>query len=932
MKRVKPIAALLALSISVSTATTAAFGADISKFMPANGSIVNIDQRQAQLERRIKEAVNSGRLTRAESQVFLDDLNKIADIESTFKASSDNLSTWETLKLVFQLDTLSRRLEQSLRDRTVSSTDFDSRLKEIDSRLQDARSSRRLTDQEATEFTYEINRVQLQKEAFNLDGIINDTEALKLSIALDTISSRMEATMHDRQYQLPNIDKLQTELDKRIGEGISSGKIDSKEAEQLKLEFQRISEREAKLKRFGRPLTSVETLELALDLEKLSESINKFSTTTTAVSPDFLKRKERLEARAARGLVSGKLTLAETFQVKEQLAQLSSDQKDWSKSEGNLSVAEQKLLSLQLEKIATGLERRLADTSKSWPGINQRLESIDTRISAGRSKGRLTEGEALALSDEFRRVSAKWSNFQRTDEEGLYPLDATLNVATSIERLSQKLSDSLHDRSVEIPKLEALQATVEDRLVNGLLSGKLTFNDSKKYMDEFDAIVNTMNGNKSPGATFTDRERLMVAIEFQQLLAKIERSIKDNPTGVSATELKTQMTEQINEGTASGKLTDAETTYLKGELARVRALEPNTAVERWDRHEALTYLHELRNLQAKVKHEFQDAEIASSDLDRRILEIQNRIANGVTTGKMTTEDAAELRKELVRIKNLERDYNSDGGISRGESVTLAYLLEALGARVETSMSSTHVALPNISHMQEDIDRKLANAVVDGTINLKEVDQFTTKLEDISRLELSFRYSGDGLSFAESATLKGELDKLNASIDSVLASGKRSWTGLDDGIEKTAKRITDGIAAKKIPVNSGSTLKTELNRMQKAKVAFAHSQGGYDLEETESLVRDLDRLNSEVDLLLKGQSFAWSDIDKRQQNVEQLIRTSIKTGKLNGGEAKEIQDELEKIKRAKAAFTMSDGDLNYFERVSLAGALDRLDDMMKKKTR
>jgi len=900
--------------------------------MPSNVGIVNIDQRQAQLERRIKDAVNAGRLTRAESQTFLDDLDKIADIESTFKASSDSLSTWESLKLVFQLDTLSRRLEQSLRDRTVSSADLDSRLTEIEWRLNDAHVSRRLTEQEATEFSYEINRVKLRKDSVGANGVVSDNESLKLALALDTVSSRMEATMHDRQYQMPNIDKFQADLEKRIGEGTASGKIDAKEADELRQEFQRISNHEAKLKRFGRPLTSVESLELALELEKLSLSIDKFSITTTAAAPDFIKRKERVEARAARGLVSGKLTLAEAYQIKEHLTQLNSQEKDWSKSESNLSSSEQKALALNLEKIATSLERRLADTSKSWAGVNEKLERINNRITAGRSKGRLSETEATTLNEEWKRISNKWSGYQRTDEEGIYPLDETLTVATSIERLGQRLSDSLHDRAVEVPQLDSLKTGLDERISFGLVSGKLTPDDGKRFLDEFNLIGTKMTSLQTRGVAIGDRERLMIALEFQQLKAKVERAIKDTASGASTTDLKTEIGDQINERTASGKLTDGETSYLRSELSRVKSLESRGSSGTLSGRDALNFVQELRTLQAAVKREFQDSEIATTDLGRRMTELQMRVATGVTAGKLSATEAVELRKELARIQGLDRDYNADGGISRGESVTLAYFLETLGVRIESAMSDTHVTLPNISRLEEDIDRKLANAVVEGSINLKEVEQFTKKLEDISRLELSFRYSGDGLSFAESTTLKNELDKLNSAIDTNLTSSKRAWTGLDEGIDKTSRRITEGIASKKIPTDAANNLKTELGRIQKAKVAFAHSQGGYDLEETESLVKDLDRLNAEVDLRLKGQSFAWGDIDRRQQNVEQLIRVGIKSGKLNSNEAKDITDELERIKRAKSAFTSTDGDLNYFERVSLAGALDKLDDMMKRKTR
>ena len=53
----------------------------------------------------------------------------------------------------------------------------------------------------------------------------------------------------------------------------TTGKETEAEAKALKAEFQTIADKEAKLKGYGRPLTSQESLALAIDLEKLSREI-----------------------------------------------------------------------------------------------------------------------------------------------------------------------------------------------------------------------------------------------------------------------------------------------------------------------------------------------------------------------------------------------------------------------------------------------------------------------------------------------------------------------------------------------------------------------------------------------------------------------------------------------------------------------------------
>ncbi|MBX9671302.1 MAG: hypothetical protein K2X93_27180 [Candidatus Obscuribacterales bacterium] len=929
-------ACVLALTLTLSGASLRpAKATDISKLFNSAASVGSVDVRQSQLERRIKDAVSSGRLTRNEAQPFYDEIEKISDLEATFKASSSNLSTWESLKLLFQLDTLSRQFEQSLGDRTISGADLDARIHEIEARLADARHSRRLTDQEANEFTYELNRIKLLKGAYSVDGaVLSDNNSLQIALSLDTLSARLESTMHDRQYQLPSVDKLQVELEKRISDGIASGKLDEQEAKDLKQEFQRIADREAQLKRFGRPLTSVETLELALDLEKLSTSVEKFSITSSVLAHDFKRKKEHIREKIAAGLVSGKLTLGETYRLKEQLSQLDSMQSSSSQSDAGINEAEKKALALELEKLSSAVNRRLVDLGNSSPGISERLETLDRRISTAQAKGRLTDAETSLLSADLKRISAKWRNYDHGGDDRPYPLDESLSIATSIEQLAQKLSDSLHDRTVEVPKLNILEVNLDDRIAYGVTSGKLSLMEAKKLLEDFNAISQKKAGLSTAYSTPSDRDRLMIGLELQQLTAKVERGIHDSTHSQSLDDLKAALNDQLNEGIASGKLTDSESTSLKGQLSRIKTEERsfNGLTGKLRASAAVALLKDWKEFQTSLNEELKDSEIASPDLNKRVTELQARIAVGVNNGNLTNTEAVDLRKELARIREMERDYTADGGISRGEAVTLSFWLEKLAASIEASMHDTKVDLPSISRIQEEIDRKLANAVVDGTCSLDDIEKFTAKLEDIARLELSFRYSGDGLSYAESATIKTELDKLTKLIDATLASSTTRWTGLDEGIANTSKRITDGITTKRLTADVGNTLKSEVDRIQKAKIAFAHSQGGYDLEETESLVHDLDRLNAEIDLRFKGQNFAWSDIDRRQQNIELLMKQGIKTGKLNSGEARRMRNELDRIKRAKSAFTMSDGSLNYFERVSLAEALDKLDNMMRRRTR
>ena len=78
---------------------------------------MNINQRQAQLDRRIDQGLRSGQLTRQEAYRLRGEFQTIARLETRYRVNG--LSQWERADLDRRFDVLSDRvrLERSDRDR-----------------------------------------------------------------------------------------------------------------------------------------------------------------------------------------------------------------------------------------------------------------------------------------------------------------------------------------------------------------------------------------------------------------------------------------------------------------------------------------------------------------------------------------------------------------------------------------------------------------------------------------------------------------------------------------------------------------------------------------------------------------------------------------------------------------------------------------------
>src|SRR5215470_299902 len=195
MKRTVSLATTLTLMATLSSHVFSppAQANDLLRVFSGVTGATDIDARQAQLDRRIVDAVLAGRLTAQEADSYKADLNRIAKEEADFKASGGTLNVWESLRLHFELDQLIKTLETRLSDRQVALTDVDARLGDLDRAIGDAVVARRLTPDQADDLKKELSRIASEKDSLKAaDGSLTYPARLGLSLDLDRLNSRLQ--------------------------------------------------------------------------------------------------------------------------------------------------------------------------------------------------------------------------------------------------------------------------------------------------------------------------------------------------------------------------------------------------------------------------------------------------------------------------------------------------------------------------------------------------------------------------------------------------------------------------------------------------------------------------------------------------------------------------------------------------------------------
>lgn len=72
----------------------------------------------------------------------------------------------------------------------------------------------------------------------------------------------------------------------------------------------------------------------------------------------------------------------------------------------------------------------------------------------------------------------------------------------------------------------------------------------------------------------------------------------------------------------------------------------------------------------------------TTDFESRIDRLQNRIQTGVQSGRLTRNEAERLRGQLRELRQLYRQFRSDGTITRAEANELQRRIDRLQQRIQ----------------------------------------------------------------------------------------------------------------------------------------------------------------------------------------------------------------------------------------------------------
>ncbi len=183
-----------------------------AKLEQSLSALPNINDRKRELETRLNESLASGRLSPTDADAARQDLARIGQLESTFRASEGLLSDQEVVSLNREYDAVKSRLERSM----TPLPDVAAKRLDLEKKLTAASTAGTISVSAFADLKKEFDRIAGMEASFrSSDSSLNDWETMTVNRDLDRLANDMQRVTTTVSVTTPKIDTSKSAPDTR---------------------------------------------------------------------------------------------------------------------------------------------------------------------------------------------------------------------------------------------------------------------------------------------------------------------------------------------------------------------------------------------------------------------------------------------------------------------------------------------------------------------------------------------------------------------------------------------------------------------------------------------------------------------------------------------------------------------------------------------
>lgn len=856
---IKKIGRGIALACSLaSLALTCAMSVKADPALKSNSALQDLLQelnyRQANLTKRLKEAIDAKRIDPEPAQQFQKSLLDIENKEVQAREADDRLNLYELETILFSQDELFKTLEASLKPREAGSLDIERRYQELKRRVDFAFRANRLTQSERDKFQNDLDGIY-GADTKNGPGdikVFTVSELLAAQTKLDAFSKLLTSTVKDRQFSHTVFAEAVNDLDQRVDALLKDKKISKSKAATFKRDLAQCLKDEDALRKTKAILSADEQLGLSRPLSQLESKLDLIAPVTPQqLTVGIIKnRLDQIRQEIVQGLLLGTIELKNVLDYQNQLDGF--DQKLIQGKADDTTISKED--SQDLEHLLSQLRQINAENNFRWQGILELIRDLSVRLADAEKNHRLDKkvGDDLTARLDDIKKTLGIDNWQEARKQGrLKNIEAVKDAGQSLVDLNLALQLSLKSRDqIKVPDADVKLQKLDQSISTSLLEGKLSASSATSLMQQLSRIYDLKARLLDNNSMTEDNKAYLLAVQEESLSNQLAKALKESQTKSSTSDIKASsdslraktraLDEYISAGTISGALKPKEIQDARERIARAMAALNNA--NGLDAQKTYLAAQELENVKRSLAEHKEDNLGALPDLQKKESDVYKRITEAVLMGMLAPDQADLLKKDFYRILDKETQSRATGGLSFGETATLIIDLEKLEARIDEKKIANDATAQDVDKLQRELEESMAEALIQGRLNILEAEQLSHDLDRISRDKISVKFKDSATAAQETTVLANRLVGLRDQLQAIVKDRPIKYKSLEDKLAAIESKIDS------LPANLSDLKKrsqADLGNIARQKELYESSGGGLSLAEASSLLRDCQRMEESI---------------------------------------------------------------------------------------
>ncbi|MBX9568280.1 MAG: hypothetical protein K2X77_05260 [Candidatus Obscuribacterales bacterium] len=421
-------------------------------------AIPDIDALTKAINNRIAEATMAGDISSGEARSAVLRLGEINSLKERHKISDNALNNREIFNVAYELERLATNMEEEMHGHAPFFPGVDNRRGQIEALIEEGVSSGRLNTAEAVLLKTTLAETSTQEKQYRSDSMgLTAEKALELVGNLEREWQDLDRQLREQAVLTSDLVSLQGSVEKKLRQGFSYGLLTHAEAETLRSSYDNVVDAMNRWRAADGGLSYGERLAFAYGFQRLNASAERQMRVVPLMTPSIDEQRAQAEHRLGAVLASGRLPIREAQDLKELLDEIVRNMYGKRRSGGGLSYQESIIISMDLDRLNSRIEQRVAAVKPPLPDIDARQSELDKLISENQVKGTLSLEDAHSLKSELERVALAEAAFRISDESINYA--EAINLVLDLERIKARLNTLSNRKMSAAPaKTEAKKA------------------------------------------------------------------------------------------------------------------------------------------------------------------------------------------------------------------------------------------------------------------------------------------------------------------------------------------------------------------------------------------------------------------------------------------------------------------------------------------